>query len=117
MAKATLHVWGGEEPDGARQLKQEVSHCAYLLLWSSHASRLTLVVVCGLFVRHELGSFASGNFVRCRGVDVERPHGGRTLYVTRENLSNLCELLPLIAVRVLFRLPEAQRHDSIRLRL
>jgi len=45
VAKATLHVWGGEEPDGARQLKQEVSHCAYLLLWSSHAGRLALVVL------------------------------------------------------------------------
>src|ERR1700719_4953337 len=34
-----------------------------------------------------------------------------------EDLSDLCELLPLIALSVLFCLPEAQRHDSIRLGL
>ena len=48
-------------------------------------------------------------------MDVERAHGGRTLHEIRENLSDLCVMLPLIALRVLFCLPEAQRQDSIRL--
>ena len=48
-------------------------------------------------------------------MDVERAHGRRTLYEIRKNLSDLCVMLPLIALRVLFFLPEAQRHDSIRL--
>src|SRR5438552_7435442 len=64
-----------------------------------------------------LRGFLCGYFVGGGGVDVKGADHGRGFEQVLYDPLHLVELLALVALRVLSRIPEAEREDAIRLRV
>jgi hypothetical protein len=63
------------------------------------------------------GGFLCGDFVGGGGVDIEGPNHGRSLHQVLYGLLHRVELLALVALGILARIPEAEGEDAIRLRV